>query len=231
MWDRQLSRIATDYGLDGPGSNAGGDVFFRPSRPALWLTQPPVKWVLGLSRGQKRPGHGADPHPIQCRGPKKNSAIPLLTLRVFGAHKRGETYLPPQEKSESLSLDPPFTIIVDNLIFFHSADKEAQTVSPTNVLEILLLATCFGLCEKSRDWRCLSFLLFIYHNEKSSTQIFFHVVKKFRPICRSAFRHCFEPDEFCLYPHCQFFLISCYRRNAMNTGFMVDEAVPGQFIV
>jgi len=57
--------IATDYGLDGPGSNPGGDEIFHPSRPALGYTQPPVKWVPVLSRGGKvRPGRAADHSPI-----------------------------------------------------------------------------------------------------------------------------------------------------------------------
>ena len=43
--------IATDYGLDDPGSNSVGDEIFRPSRPALEPTQFPVKWVPGLSQG------------------------------------------------------------------------------------------------------------------------------------------------------------------------------------
>ena len=42
---------ATDYGLDGPGSNPSGDEIFRPSRPALGSTQAPVQRVPGLSRG------------------------------------------------------------------------------------------------------------------------------------------------------------------------------------
>jgi hypothetical protein len=37
--------IATDYGLDGPGSNLGGDEIFCPSRPAS------CKMVPGLWRG------------------------------------------------------------------------------------------------------------------------------------------------------------------------------------
>ena len=39
------------YGLDGPGSKLDGDEIFHPFTPAVWPTQPPVKWVPGLSRG------------------------------------------------------------------------------------------------------------------------------------------------------------------------------------
>ena len=53
--------IATDYGLDGPRSNPGGDEIIRPSRPALGPTQPPVQWVF--PGGKVRPGRAADHSP------------------------------------------------------------------------------------------------------------------------------------------------------------------------
>ena len=42
---------ATELRAGRSGSNPGGDEIFRPSRPALRLTQPPVKLVPGLFRG------------------------------------------------------------------------------------------------------------------------------------------------------------------------------------
>ena len=55
--------MANDYGLDGPGSNSCGDGILRPSRPAQWPMQPPVKWVPCLSRGKVRMGLAADHSP------------------------------------------------------------------------------------------------------------------------------------------------------------------------
>jgi len=70
--------IAADYGLDGPRSNPGGDEIFRPLRPALGTTQPPVKWVPGLSRGVKC-GRGVllTTHPLLVSQSWKSSATPL----------------------------------------------------------------------------------------------------------------------------------------------------------
>ena len=50
-WAGSSVGIATDYGLDGLGSNPGRDEIFHLSRPALGPTQRLVKWVLGLSQG------------------------------------------------------------------------------------------------------------------------------------------------------------------------------------
>jgi len=73
--------IATDYGLDGPGSNPGGEEIFPPSRPALGPTQPPVQWVPGLSRGEKC-GRGVllTTHPLLVSRTWKSRDIPLPTL-------------------------------------------------------------------------------------------------------------------------------------------------------
>jgi hypothetical protein len=55
--------IPTGYGLDGQGSNPGGDGTFRPTRPALVPTQPPVQWVPGLFCCKVQPGCDADLSP------------------------------------------------------------------------------------------------------------------------------------------------------------------------
>ena len=57
--------IATGYGLDGPGiESRWGRDFPHLSRTTLETTQPPVLWVPGLSRGdKKRPGRDANPSP------------------------------------------------------------------------------------------------------------------------------------------------------------------------
>jgi len=44
--------IAIRYGLDGPGiESRWGEVFLHPSIPDLGPTQPPIKWIPGLSWG------------------------------------------------------------------------------------------------------------------------------------------------------------------------------------
>ena len=95
--------IRTDYGLDGPGSNLGVDEIFCTSRRALRPTQPPVQRVLCLSVGQRRLVREADPPPHLVPKVLENSrAIPLLTLRVCVAYKKGEN-LPTQEVSSGVN--------------------------------------------------------------------------------------------------------------------------------
>ena len=86
--------IATDYGLDGPGSKPVGDEIFRPSRPALWHTQPHVKWVLGLSPAVKC-GRGMllTTHPLLVPRAWKSRVIPLPTLWGHTGPVTGSLYL------------------------------------------------------------------------------------------------------------------------------------------
>jgi hypothetical protein len=77
--------IMTDYGLVVPGSNPGGDEIFRLSKPVLGPTQPPVKWVLVLSRWVKC-GRGVllTTHPLLVPRSWKSRAI-------YSTHPLGHT--------------------------------------------------------------------------------------------------------------------------------------------
>jgi len=82
--------IATDYGLDGPVSNSGGDEIFRPSRPTLGPTQPPVKWYRVFPGGRGGRGVGLTPTPSSAEVLEKSITIPLLSLWAIVAYKKGE---------------------------------------------------------------------------------------------------------------------------------------------
>ena len=72
--------IAIRYGLDGPEiESLWGRDFPHLSRPALRPTQPPVKWVPGLSRGKVRPGRNADPSPPPSAEVKNRVELYLYT--------------------------------------------------------------------------------------------------------------------------------------------------------
>ena len=71
--------IATRYGLEDPGivSRCGRD-FPQLSRPS----QPPVKWVPGLSRSKGGRGVVSTTHPhLVPMFTKKSRALPLFSLR------------------------------------------------------------------------------------------------------------------------------------------------------
>jgi len=52
--------VATELGVGRSGLESRWGRDFRPSRRALGSTQPPVKWVPGLSLGKVRPGRASD---------------------------------------------------------------------------------------------------------------------------------------------------------------------------
>ena len=63
---------ATRYELDGPGiESQWGRDFPHPSRPALGLIQPPIKWVPVFFPEVKRPGHVIDHPPPSSAESKK----------------------------------------------------------------------------------------------------------------------------------------------------------------
>jgi hypothetical protein len=85
--------IATGYGLEGPGSNPGGDEIFRtcPCRP--WgphsLLYNGYRAFPGVECGR---GVTLTPHPLLMPRSKNSRDIPLLSVRAFVAYKKGETY-------------------------------------------------------------------------------------------------------------------------------------------
>ena len=74
--------IVTGYGVDGPGSNTGGDEIFRLSRPALGPTLSPVKWIPGLSPGGVKCGRGVllTTHPLLVPRSWNSRDITLVAL-------------------------------------------------------------------------------------------------------------------------------------------------------
>ena len=62
-WAGWLIRYSDWLRAGRPGSNPDGDEIFRPSRPALGPTQPPVQEVRLFSGDKVRPGRADDHSP------------------------------------------------------------------------------------------------------------------------------------------------------------------------
>ena len=78
---RSIVGIQTGYGLDGPGSNPGGDQIFRTCLDRPWgPTGPLCNEYRVFPGGKERPGRDADPSPLLVPWSRKSRAIPLLPL-------------------------------------------------------------------------------------------------------------------------------------------------------
>ena len=78
---RSIVGIQTGYGLDGPGSNPGGDQIFRTCLDWPWgPTGPLCNEYRVFPGGKERPGRDADPSPLLVPWSRKSRAIPLLPL-------------------------------------------------------------------------------------------------------------------------------------------------------
>jgi hypothetical protein len=81
-WSGSSIGIATELRSGRSGIEFRWDKIFRPSRPALEPTQPPVQWEPGLSRGKVQAGALLTTHPLLLPQSWKSRAITLPTLWV-----------------------------------------------------------------------------------------------------------------------------------------------------
>jgi hypothetical protein len=92
-WPGSSVGIATAYGLDGPGiESRWGRDFPHLSRPSPRPTQPPVRWVPGLSGGKVRPGCDADPSPPSSAEVKNRKSYTSTLRKGLRGLWNGETY-------------------------------------------------------------------------------------------------------------------------------------------
>jgi hypothetical protein len=89
--------IATELRTGRSGSNPGEGEIFRPFRPAVGPTQPPLKWVPGPSRYKVRPGRAADHSPTP-------STEVMEEYSYTSAHPLGQTR--PEKESTTFFLLP-----------------------------------------------------------------------------------------------------------------------------